>query len=34
LTENDYTLEKVFLLDLFPQTYHIESMVVLVKTGY
>jgi 23S rRNA (uracil1939-C5)-methyltransferase len=29
LIENGYDLEKVFLLDLFPQTFHIESMVFL-----
>lgn len=33
LTRNDYRLEKIFLLDLFPQTYHIESMVFLSSSG-
>ncbi len=29
LTEAGYKLEKVFMVDLFPQTFHIESVVVL-----
>ncbi|MGA9398969.1 MAG: class I SAM-dependent RNA methyltransferase [Anaerolineaceae bacterium] len=29
LTANGYSLEKVFLLDLFPQTYHLESISFL-----
>ncbi len=31
LTANGYSLEKVFLLDLFPQTYHVETMIFLSK---
>jgi 23S rRNA (uracil1939-C5)-methyltransferase len=29
LTAAGYKLEKVFLVDLFPQTFHIESVVIL-----
>jgi 23S rRNA (uracil1939-C5)-methyltransferase len=32
LTESDYRLEKVFLLDLFPQTYLIETVAFCNKT--
>jgi 23S rRNA (uracil1939-C5)-methyltransferase len=32
ITGSDYRLEKVFLLDLFPQTYHIETVVFCNKT--
>jgi 23S rRNA (uracil1939-C5)-methyltransferase len=31
LAENDYKLEKVFLLDLFPQTYHFETIVFCTR---
>ena len=31
LTNRGYRLEKVFLLDLFPQTYHIETVVLLSR---
>ena len=29
LTESEYCLEKIFLLDLFPQTFHIETICIL-----
>jgi 23S rRNA (uracil1939-C5)-methyltransferase len=29
LIENDYTIESIALADLFPQTYHLESVVTL-----
>jgi 23S rRNA (uracil1939-C5)-methyltransferase len=28
-TDSDYRLEKVFLLDQFPQTYHVETICLL-----
>ncbi len=31
LTENDYKLEKIRPFDMFPQTFHIESVVLLSK---
>ncbi|MDL2229683.1 class I SAM-dependent RNA methyltransferase [Treponema sp. OttesenSCG-928-L16] len=33
LLKNDYAMKKLFLYDFYPQTAHIESMAVFVRTG-
>ena len=32
LKEADYNIEKITLVDMFPQTYHVENVVLLIKS--